>query len=169
MAGRYTPKGPLTTARLREMLHYDPSTGHFTRLKAASYGKAGERAGFMRNGYEMVSLDAREYRAHRLAWFYTFGVWPAKHLDHINGVTTDNRIANLREVTDAQNHQNIDGPRRTNKTGFLGVVAHKDRFRARIQVDGRVRYLGIHDTPEQAHAAYLEAKRKLHPFSARIA
>ncbi len=169
MAGRQTPKGPLTVDRLKAMLHYDPETGHFTRLRMASHHKPGDRAGWVCNGYIMIGVDGRNYRAHRLAWLYTHGTWPTLHLDHINGIPTDNRIANLREVTDGQNHQNIATARRHSRTGVLGVQHYRDRYRASIQVDGRTRHLGIFDTTEEAHAAYLAAKRKFHPFSARIA
>lgn len=168
MAGRSVPPpGPLTRERLASMLSYDPESGHFTQVRTAGRARAGQRKGWDRNGYTMVAVDGREYRAHRLAWLFVHGRWPTKHLDHINGDTTDNRIENLREVDDAQNHQNIGGPRSTNTSGFLGVHVIKGRYRAAIQVDGRNRHLGMFDTPEEAHAAYVAAKNRLHPYWAR--
>ena len=103
---------------------------------------------------------------HRLAFLYQTGQWPARQVDHINGVRDDNRWSNLRESTNAQNSQNERRARSSNTVGFLGVSRHRSgRFRARIVVDGKERSLGLHDTPQIAHSAYLSAKRDIHPFS----
>src|SRR3990167_1974171 len=48
-------------------------------------------------GYITVRIKRRAYRAHRLAWFITYGYWP-KEIDHINRDKTDNRIENLRDT-----------------------------------------------------------------------
>jgi len=103
--------------------------------------------------------------ASRLAWFYVHGAWPDGQVDHINGDHTDNRLSNLRVLTNAQNAQNRSRARRNNSTGLLGVSYDKrdDRYRARIMVDGRMVSLGYHPTAHEAHAAYLEAKAALHP------
>lgn len=42
-------------------------------------------------------------------------------------------------------------------------VKHKEKFRARIQIDGHLKHLGLFDTVSDAYAAYIAAKRKLHP------
>lgn len=152
--------------RLREVLSYEPITGEF-RWRA-SLGrrpvKAGDVAGFLRNGYWTIGLDDRDYPAHRLAWLYVYGVWPTGQIDHMNGKRTDNRLANLRDVTGAINSQNQRRPRIDNTTGLLGVGYDKRRkkFRAQIQTNGVNRFLGRFSTAEEAHAVYLAAKRSAH-------
>jgi hypothetical protein len=157
----------LTLKRLKEVLHYNLETGRFVWI--AKTGKkvvVGNEAGYLRpDGRYMVSVDGKAYRTHRLAWFYVHGRWPKGQIDHINGDPFDNCIANLRDVTDGQNKQNLHKAKKHNKTGLLGVQPANKKFRARITVEGKVVYLGVFDTPEAAHQAYLAAKRVHHPFS----
>jgi len=161
---------PLTAARLRKVIHYAPDTGMFTRkVRLAQRHQAGDRAdteistSSMR-GYRRVSLFGQRYLAHRLAWFYVHGVWPEKHIDHINGDKGDNRISNLREADDRINMENMRKAKSSNKVGLLGVHLHKQsgRWRARIEVRGKTLHLGLYGTPEIAHQEYLKAKRSLH-------
>jgi hypothetical protein len=109
----------------------------------------------------------RIYLAHRLAWMYVYGRWPAKGLDidHINGNRQDNRIANLREVTRGQNMQNQRRASSRSTTGLLGVLRKSRRFAAHITADGRTHCLGTFDTPEEAHRVYMDAKSRLHIHS----
>ncbi len=91
-------------------------------------------------------------------------------VDHINGNGLDNRRANLRLVTASQNSCN----RRlsiVNTTGFKGVSFHKGRglYQASIRLDGRLRFLGRFQTPEEAHKAYCEASEELHGAFGRTA
>lgn len=155
----------LTAERAREVLDYDPDTGVFRRLVAKGGQWSGAIAGYLQpNGYWYICVDGRKYLAHRLAWLITNGAFPADQIDHIDGDRANNRLANLREATNAGNQQNIRRAHRDNTTGFLGASPNKNRFRAHIRVDGERRHLGTFGTPEQAHAAYLDAKRKLHPM-----
>jgi hypothetical protein len=158
----------LTAERLREVVDYDPATGAFTRkVRLAHRHHVGDRADFLINkgpmtGYARVSIDSKRYLAHRVAWFYIYGVWPGQFIDHINGVKSDNRISNLRLATATLNQENTRVPKAHNKCGYLGVVAHQSRWRATLRVNKKRVDLGCFDTPEEAHAAYVEAKRKYH-------
>ena len=153
-------------ATLKRLLKYDPATGVFTWLVWRPNGvKAGDVAGFIEsNGYRVISLYRKFYKAHRLAWFYMTGEWPKNELDHVNGVRTDNRLANLRAADRSLNKQNMRKARRDNRTGLLGVYEQNGRFRAGIKVRGekRRRHLGTFATAQDAHVAYLAAKRALH-------
>jgi hypothetical protein len=151
----------LNVCRLREVLHYNPETGVFTWLVSAGRVRAGDVAGSISNPrrYRNISIDGRKYLAHRLAWLHTTGEWPPVFMDHINGDTSDNRIANLRPATQTQNRANT---RRAsnNASGFKGVCWHRRKWRAQLIVNGVLYHLGLFDTPEKAHAAYVTAAEK---------
>lgn len=155
----------ITLERLRELLSYDAETGVFTWSGHSGSAKAGDIAGTQCDGYTKIQIEGRLYRGHRLAWFYVTGKWPEKHLDHRDGVRSNNRWANLRPASPAENHQNRS-VQKNNKSGFLGVNWHRGegKWRASIQSRGRRTYLGYFATAEAAHEAYLKAKADLHEF-----
>ena len=97
---------------LKFILAYDPVGGAFYwNVRKSSKTKIGDRAGVLHpNGYVYIRIDGFGYRAHRLAWFYVFGVWPTLEIDHIDRVKTNNGILNLRDVT-AKVNQNNKEPR----------------------------------------------------------
>lgn len=159
-----------TAQRAREVLDYDPLTGAFTWKAKHSQMKAGDRAGYqMPIGYREIRVGSERHYEHRLAWLFVHGRWPYGQIDHINHSRNDNRIANLRDCTHAENHQNLP-MKRTNSSGFIGVSRDKRKgwWRAQITVNYRNKCLGRFRTPEEAHAAYLEAKRRLHPSYAEL-
>ena len=132
----------ITAALLRELFHYDPDTGVFTRLVRTSNNcKLGPSGMLTKRGSVAVSVCGKKRAAHRLAWLYMTGEWPADEIDHIDGRA-----------------------RRGNKSGFLGVSRHQGQWQARIHMGGKVKRLGLFKTPEEAHLAYVAAKRQLHPF-----
>lgn len=154
----------LTAQKLRELLHYDPLTGKFTRLvRTSNRINIGDEAGsFNAKGYRQIYLGGLNYRANRLAWLYMTGEWPVNVVDHINGNRSDDRWSNLRDVPSFVNQQNYKGARKDSKTGLLGVTFTKGRYTARIRVAGKYLSIGSFPTPELAHSAYLEMKRKVH-------
>lgn len=153
----------LTQKRLRELLRYNANTGEFTNRVARGGIKAGAVAGHThRDGYVRISVDGRDYKAHRLAWIYVHGVPPVADIDHRDGNRGNNSIDNLRDVPRAVNTQNRHGARKDSTCGYLGVGRSGPKWRASIQLDGHKRYLGTFPSPELAHAAYLAAKRALH-------
>lgn len=155
----------LAHERLLEALRYDPETGFFTRLlHAASNARAGEVAGSPNSGgYWVIVLDGQRYRAHVLAWFYMTGEWPIHHIDHIDGDTLNNRFTNLRNVPRTVNMRNIVAPQRNNTTGYRGVTKTRHgRFQAQIEMDGKNKFLGVFNTPEEARDAYWSAKTRVH-------
>jgi hypothetical protein len=101
-------------------------------------------------------FDGQRYRAHRLAWLICYGHWPDGPLDHANGVPADNRIANLRFASPSQNSANTR-VRCNSQTGVKNVVKHNNRFEARIRSNGKVHYLGLYKTLDEA-AAVVRAK-----------
>lgn len=157
----------LTAQRLRELLVYNANTGAFIwRISRQGPGaKAGTSAGTRRaDGYINIKIDGEKHWAHRLAWLYTHDFWPLHGIDHIDGDPSNNRLANLRDVTHALNIQNVRREKRNKRSGLpIGVHVNGRGFCARIVADGRAMHLGTYPTSEAARAAYLAAKAELHP------
>lgn len=162
-------RASITAERLRELLDYCPETGVFTWRVSVGGMKVGARAGCRNNrGYVLIRVDGTIYVAHRLAWLFTTGCWPAEFIDHVNCDRSDNRLVNLREATHAQNQANARLP--SNSTvGLKGVTRRKSRWEAQIKYCGEKKYLGLFDTPEAAHAAYVAAAKGLFGDYARAA
>lgn len=153
----------LTADRLREVLAYNHETGGFTWRIKVSGRTVGEIAGGVdERGYVRIVVDGHRYKAHRLAWLYVHGKWPEGVIDHINCDFSDNRISNIRDIPQAANTQNRRKAHKNNRQGLIGAHRDKTRFRSSIHVGGRQIFLGMFDTAEDAHHAYLDAKRQLH-------
>lgn len=150
--------------RLKELLSYCPETGVFTWIEARGPRKAGAEAGkFDSRGYRSIKVDGGNYRACRLAWMYMHGVNPTGCIDHINHIKSDDRICNLRDVDLFGNMQNYTKPNANNVAGLLGVSTSRSKFSSEIRVRNARIHLGTFNTAQQAHEAYVNAKRKYHP------
>ena len=169
---------------LRQLLRYEPDTGKlFWKERGPEWFAAGGRTSSNHasatwntryagrealtarktSGHLHGLLFRRATMAHRVAWAVYYGAYPAGHIDHINHDPADNRIANLRVVDDAANAKNRS-PNKRKKSGLPAGVCIKRqaagvRYFAQIQVNGKNNHLGYFDTPEEAHAAYLEAAK----------
>jgi len=147
------PPRPLPPAAcVRELLHYDPSTGRFIWRAGP---KSGTTAGSIGGRYVQIMIGKKNYLVHRLAWLYVHGYPPPHEIDHANGDPRDNRINNLRLASKSQNAQN---QRRSakNSSGHKGVSwsRHKQRWRAAIKVDDRSIHLGYFRELAAAAEAY---------------
>lgn len=149
---------------LRSLFLYDPVTGRLhhkanrRRVKVGSYADSTRRA----DGYRQVALrlDGKQYqlKAHRVAWILAHGAIPhGKQIDHINGIRDDNRLCNLRLVTQRENDQN------RRKARVYSWNKGCSKWEAYIRVDGVLRHLGLFPTEAAARAAYLKAKARYHP------
>jgi len=153
----------ITHEYLCDILLYDPITGEFRWKSARPKILPGQIAGSMRKGYVRIKIDGASYSAHRLAWFYVTGNWPADQIDHKNNLRSDNRFENLREATNGENRANTT---QKNRTGFKGVKFHarlkQKPYEAQITFDKKVRSLGCFATAEEAHEAYKKAAAEYH-------
>ena len=171
MSDQIIARPELTAEKLRSVLDYEPATGIFTwKVSTSRRVKVGDVAGCPDGGgYLRIKIQSRLYKAHRLAWLYTYGEWPEDQIDHINRNKTDNRIANLREVTNKQNGQNAS-KRSDNTSGHPGVGWHKQsaKWVAQIKHNQKLIHLGYFTTLEEAIAAR-KAAEKLYWADTQIA
>lgn len=170
---------------LRKFLRYEAETGHLFWLprSRSEFKSDGDHAGWNKKyagrralncvksyGYLHGTFLGRNLRAHRAAWAIHYGVWPVGVIDHVNGCVTDNRIENLRDVSDQENTMNC---RRSsdNRSGVTGVSWHKRdlKWQAQIQVGGNFQHLGQFSRLEDAVNARKRAERDLgfHPNHGR--
>lgn len=143
---------------LKEILEYDPLTGHFTWIKPTTTKiKIGKRAGCLASsGYRFIRINKKRYREHHLAFLYMSGYFP-EMVDHINHNPSDNSWGNLREVTAKENGKNHPKTVR-NKTGFVGVSKSPNgKYVARIYVNNRHISLGTFKTFDEAKVARQQA------------
>ena len=160
----------LTQERLKQLLAYDPETGVFNwRVNRRPTIRIGDVAGCTRDGYAIIKIDQCIYMAHRLAWLYVHGCWPTQDIDHINRVRSDNRLANLRECSRAENCQNT-AARFGNTSGHKGVswVAKRQKWLAQIVIGGKNVNLGRYTTLEDAIAARRAAELDHYTHAPRV-
>lgn len=126
-----------------------------------------------RLGYRQIKIGKKSYLAHRIVWAIVHGVWPRKHVDHIDGSKDHNAVTNLRLVTASQNMQNLAVTGRRSVSGLVGASyvpgtsRRRECWEARIKVNGVSQHIGRFKSPEAAHAAYISAKAQLHPYFCR--
>ena len=154
---------PLTQERLREVLDYNPNTGVFIwKVATANAIKVGSVAGATEgSGYTQIQIDTCLYHAKRLAWLYVFGRWPNDQIDHINGDRQDDRIANLRDVSVAENNMNQRIPS-NNTSGVMGVSWRECRKKWHAQIGHKKKkiFLGYYKTLSEAISARKAAERQ---------
>ena len=151
MPRAYKPLPP--AAELWELFDYKPLTGELVRKSTEAVTGYLDKAGYCK----VMLPGNRMCLAHRLIWTWGRGSDPAdKEIDHKNHNRSDNRLWNLRLATREQNIEN----RKTPVRGWTWSV-RKGKYRAQITTQGRTRHLGCYSTAEEAHNAYLTAKREL--------
>lgn len=124
-AAKPPPPLELTAEAVGRVLSYDAATGIFRWKITRGAVLGGAEAGTINaNGYRVVTLWRESVYAHRLAWLMAHGVWPTQQINHINGIKTDNRIANLEDVSHRENAQHAY------RTGLKPRVAQWNRQQA---------------------------------------
>lgn len=155
----------ITADIAREFFSYEPLTGDIRwKKKTTKYShiRLGSIAGAMDKEYRRIKFFGKSYATHRIAWLITYGQWPSDVIDHIDGNHSNNALSNLRDVSRGINTQNIRKPYSNNTSNLLGVFKHHKKWGAKVQTNKTSSYLGVFDTAELAHQAYLASKRQLH-------
>lgn len=144
--------------RLKELVTYNPLTGKFTRNITRGRWKVGDeiKGSIDREGYVIISLDYRDYRSHRLAYFYMTGEWPKTQIDHKDRNPQNNKWNNLRL---SDNSKNSFNQKKKGKDRSLpkGVWTQYGRFYASC---GSI-YLGSFNTIEEAELAHIKKAKEL--------
>lgn len=167
----------LTYDVARELFDYNPD-GHLTWANPRNKRKIkGERVGGRRkDGRQqvMLSFDGKShlFLISRIIWLLHHGEWPRHTIDHIDYNAQNDRIENLRDISQKGNNENRKAALCTSATGVLGVHAYcRDpaRYRANIGItdeNGKRKqiYLGLFDSVEEAEVAYQQAKLKYHKY-----
>ena len=160
----------ITQEQLKEWLNYDPETGHFVwkkekyRVIRKSKSRIGDRAGYKLNsGYRILHICNERIVEQRAAWLFVNGKFTKDVIDHINGIRDDNRISNLRELSNQKNGENRTKKRSGSNIDLpIGVSMTKEnkkkKYVAKIMRNYVGKYLGYFETPEEARAAYIVAK-----------
>lgn len=160
----------VTPQQLRQLLIYNPDDGTFrwrrrreVNKMAAAWNRqfAGSRA-FVRKapkGYMQGHISHIGILAHRAAWAYVHGEWPAGQIDHINGDRSDNRLSNLRVVSASENAKNRE--RKKGREGKVGVTWYPRSKSWRVQIghEGQAISLGYYKDFEKAVAVRLDAEK----------
>jgi hypothetical protein len=112
-----------------------------------------------RDGYLSRAVGRGTVLMHQHVWQLAGRPLPELPLtiDHINSNPSDNRLENLRIAT--QRLQNLNQVPKARSSGLpRGVLRSRKRYMAQIGVGGKSTYIGSYDTPEEASAAYEEAR-----------
>jgi hypothetical protein len=151
-----------------KIFDYDKNKGElYWKVKPSQRIKIGNGAGWNGQGYRLFCYQNKKYLVHRLIWLIENGMDPIGDIDHLNGNRADNRIENLRECTRRQNTSNKECHRKGHLVGTCfrkleNIKIISQRFlikpwQAKIQLNGKVFYLGSYFTQQEAHQAYLKA------------
>lgn len=129
---------------------------------------AGKEAGYLAQDklYDkwLIVIGLKLFKRSVLVWALQTGAWPTRLVDHKNRNSIDDRFENLRLASSTENHANSK-TRKDSVHGFKGVAFDKrakhKAWVARITVNNRRIHLGCFDTPEEAHAAYCAAAKRI--------
>lgn len=163
-----------TQDEVNRLLSYNASTGELVAKVCRGKIHAGEVVGSINAaGYVQHSIgNTRNFLAHRIIWTMLYGTIPeGMVIDHINGIPSDNRLANLRLVSRLDNQRNTKRHRH-NTSGNMGVswIKEKRRWRASISLQNKTKYLGSFLTFDEAVACRERALAQygFHPNHGRV-
>ena len=145
----------------QDILEYRDGKLFWAKLSSPlSRKKVGDRAGWLDpSGYRYISLKGKRYIEHRVIYLLHNPDWDindgTQQIDHINRVRDDNRIENLRLVTNQENAFN------RNARGYTWYKPYQ-KWHSQIEINGTKKHLGFFDYKTDARLAYLEAKKEHH-------
>lgn len=154
---------PYTQEFLQHRFHYDPETGKITHRNPLHKQHKGKEAGYTNTqGYVQLRIDRKAQYAHRAIWVYVYGIEPEGYIDHKNGDKSDNRLENLRIISNRENQCNQKIHREGKLPGCrLMNYNHNKNFKyhAYITIAGKRKHLGVYSTEIEAHNAYMQYRK----------
>lgn len=146
----------LSFDRAHELLDYNPDTGSISWRTSRGKASVGAEVGHVQAGYRKLTIDREQIKLHRLVWFMSYGKWPIGQIDHLDGDKLNNKLSNLRDVSQSVNMQNRYFVKRKNSGLPYGVIINPNgKYVANIRI-------GVFNTAEEASAAFMRAKRLIH-------
>lgn len=173
-------KKELTQELLKELIDYNPDTGVFTwkerplsmfkcerDCKAWNARYKNKVAGCSyinwKNKVNAISIKPKTYLCHILTYFYMNGNWPKEDIDCIDGDFTNLKWNNIRECTRTDSNYKQINPQRENKLMGISFIKERNKYESKIKIKGKTIHLGRFNTQEEAHQAYVDAKRQISP------
>lgn len=149
---------------LKNKFSYNEHTGILYRKETFKHRKAGDTVGHKRyDGYVTTYIQGKVYYVHRLAWYICTGSYNKNVVvDHINGITSDNRLCNLREISHSRNI--LKGKKAKNNTsGYKNIHFRKrdKKYQVYIEVNKKRIFIGVYKTLDEAIKARDDARLKL--------
>lgn len=157
---------------LRSLISYDHVSGDliwlirpvymFKTLRAANswntkYAGTPALNNIHKDGYKNGLIFGKYYAAHRVCWALHYGRWPSEQIDHENRNRADNRILNLRDVSNSENQKNVK-LQKNNTSGIVGVSRKRKKWAATITVSRKQIHLGYFYNISDAVKARLAAE-----------
>ena len=158
----------ITQEEVKRLFRYDEVTGQlFWKVdyyKGRVGGEVGNSFTAGRNTYRTVFYKGTRYLSHRIIWLFVYGEFPEHVIDHIDGNGLNNRLSNLRSVTQQENLKNKR--RRIDNTSGEHCVTwntNRNKWQIYIQVNRKPKYIGIFKTLPMAVIARDKALQKYCP------
>jgi len=156
----YCEKSGIVVWKTRPEKHFK----NIDRMKKFNKKWAGKQVGYLSKwGHLFFKINGKNQQLHRIIFKMMTGVEPTKQIDHIDGNGSNNAWDNIREADNSTNGFN-KLLQKNNTTGFKGVYwnAECKKFAAKVEAYGQRIYLGLFDSAELAHKAYIEKAIELH-------
>lgn len=160
---RYAMQSTITQDLVKELLDYREGKLYW-RVNRGKNKIKGKEAGGRTNklGYARVGINNCVYQSHRVIWLWHYGQWPENKIDHIDQDKLNNRIENLRDVTQAENTKNQRITTRNN-SGYIGVSWSREnkKWNAYIKLNKKKIHLGYFINKEDAASIAYAARHQL--------
>ena len=142
------------------LLRYDEETGLLwwkkPGIKRILWRPAGHKD---RHGYIRIMVDYKMYLAHRVIWLLNYGEWPKDQLDHIDRDTSNNRLNNLRDVSNSINQRCAKTKYHTG-SGERGITVNACGT-VSLRLQGKT--IGTYNTLREARQAKEEHNEEVYP------
>jgi len=154
----------LTQSKLKQILDYDPVSGHFNWREYGPGRNMKKPAGHHERKHNVIiiGVEGRSYQAHRLVWLYVHGYIPEGIVDHLNHNNSDNRLHNLRERRLTKGQQLREERLRIKKLFRVCISESGECWSAYIQEFGITEHIGDFEYEVEAIEAYNKRSREIY-------